>query len=248
MKLFAIADLHMDGGAGKPMDVFGPHWAGHCGRIFGSWREQVGEGDTVLIPGDISWAMRFSDALPDLYAISELPGNKVLLRGNHDYWWSSLTRMRETLPESIKLIQNDALDIGPAVISGSRGWLLPSDADFSADDRRIYERELIRLGLSLSAAKRLSGVGEGAKPIIVMLHFPPMMRDGNPTGFTELMEKYGVSRCLYGHLHGSLAWEVGFRGELNGVRYDLCSADSLDFSPMLVEEFREDLEEYGDGE
>ena len=237
MKLFAVADLHMDGGAGKPMDVFGSNWAGHCDRIFGSWRERVGEDDAVLVPGDISWAMRFSDALPDLIAISELPGVKVLLRGNHDYWWSSLTRMRAELPESIKLIQNDACDLGPAVICGSRGWILPSDPDFSADDRKIYERELIRLELSLSAAKRLAEREGGSKPIIAMLHFPPMMREGNPTGFSALLEKYSVSHCLYGHLHGSLAWEVGFKGERNGVKYDLVSADALRFEPALIEEF-----------
>ena len=234
MKLFAIADLHLDGGAGKPMDVFGPQWAGHCDRIFGLWRETVGEGDVVLIPGDISWAMRFGDALPDLNAISELPGKKVLLRGNHDYWWSSLTRMRAALPEGMALIQNDAVDIGPAVIAGSRGWSLPASADFTAEDRKIYEREAIRLNLSLAAAKRLSG---GVKPIIAMMHFPPMLRDGNPTAFTEALEKYGVSRCLYGHLHGSLAWEAGCRGEINGVFYELCSADSLGFKPKLICEF-----------
>ena len=241
MKLFAIADLHMDGGAGKPMDVFGPHWAGHCERIFGSWREKVGEDDAVLIPGDISWAMRFADALPDLNASSELPGVKVLLRGNHDYWWGSLTRMRAALPDNLRLVQNDACDIGPAVIAGSRGWLLPSDPDFTADDRKIYERELIRLELSLSAAARIAG----ERPVIAMLHFPPVMRDGNLTGFTALMEKYGVSRCLYGHLHGSLAWAVGYRGELNGVKYELCSADSLGFEPKLIEEF--DADDKGEG-
>ncbi|MBO4563184.1 MAG: metallophosphoesterase [Clostridia bacterium] len=237
MKLFAIADLHMDGGAGKPMDVFGPHWTDHCERIFGSWRSKVGEEDSVLIPGDISWAMRFDDALPDLFALSELPGRKVLLRGNHDYWWSSPTRMRSVLPESMKLVQNDAVDIGPAVVCGSRGWLLPTDQDFTADDRRIYERELIRLRLSLEAAKRIAG---GKKPIVCMMHFPPLLRDGNPTGFTALLEEYGVTCCLYGHLHGSLAWAVGFCGERNGVTYRLCSADSLNFEPALVAEFKEE--------
>ena len=234
MKLFAIADLHLDGGAGKPMDVFGPQWAGHCDRIFGLWRETVGEGDCVLIPGDISWAMRFGDALPDLNAISELPGKKVLLRGNHDYWWSSLTRIRAALPEGMALIQNDAVDIGPAVIAGSRGWSLPASADFTAEDRKIYEREAIRLNLSLAAAKRLSG---GVKPIIAMMHFPPMLRGGSPTAFSEALERYGVTRCVYGHLHGSLAWEAGCRGEINGVFYELCSADSLGFKPKLICEF-----------
>lgn len=236
MKLYAIADLHMDGGAGKPMDVFGQNWERHCERIFGSWQSLVEEEDTVLIPGDISWAMHFRDALPDLMALTELPGKKVLLRGNHDYWWSSLTQMRAALPEGIKLIQNDALDIGPALIAGSRGWILPSDPDFKADDKKICERELIRLELSLSAARRISE----DKPLICMMHFPPAMREGVPTGFTELMEKYRVNCCLYGHLHGSPAWEVGIKGEHNGVIYALCSADSIDFEPMLVCEFRED--------
>ena len=240
MKLFAIADLHLDGGAGKPMDVFGPNWAGHRDRIFGSWRETVGEEDAVLVPGDISWAMHFRDALPDLTDLSELPGKKVLLRGNHDYWWGSLTKMRSVLPESVKLVQNDACDIGAAVIAGSRGWILPSDSDFKTADKKIYERELIRLELSLSAAKRLAGQD---KPIVAMLHYPPLMRDGAPTGFTALLEKYGVSRCVYGHLHGSPAWEVGFKGESNGVVYDLVSADALGFAPLFIEEFCEGDEE-----
>ena len=247
MKLYAIADLHLDGGAGKPMDVFGPNWEDHCGRIFGLWREKVGEGDTVLIPGDISWAMHFSDALPDLIQISELPGLKVLLRGNHDYWWGSLTRMRSVLPGNMRLVQNDAADIGPAVIAGSRGWILPTDGDFTQEDRKIYERELIRLELSLSAAKRLAGED---RPIIAMLHFPPALRDGAPTGFTALLEKYGVSRCVYGHLHGSPAWDVGFKGDMKGVKYELCSADSLGFAPLLIKEFcgDEETEAYDDGE
>ena len=231
MKLFAIADLHLDGGAGKPMDVFGEMWAGHRERIFGSWRETVGEEDVVLIPGDISWAMHFKDALPDLFSISELPGTKVLSRGNHDYWWGSLSRMREALPGNMKLIQNDAVDLGDLVVCGSRGWILPSDPDFSGADRKIYERELLRLGLSLDAADRLA---KGEKPIVCMLHFPPAMKDGAATGFTELMEKNGVSLCVYGHLHGAPAWDVGIKGELNGIRYKLCSADSLGFSPAEI--------------
>lgn len=130
MKLFAIADLHMDGGAGKPMDVFGANWAGHVGRIFGSWKSKVGPGDAVLIPGDISWAMHWAEALPDLTELASLPGKKVLLRGNHDYWWGSLTRMRAQLPPGMYMVQNDCVDIGPCVIAGSRGWLTPESPDF----------------------------------------------------------------------------------------------------------------------
>lgn len=230
MKLFAIADLHMDGGAGKPMNVFGPNWDEHCERIFGSWRSAVTEEDVVLIPGDISWAMHFEDALPDLLKIAELPGKKVLSRGNHDYWWGSLARMRTALPSDMTLIQNDAADMGAFTVCGSRGWTLPGDPDFGASDRKIYERELIRLKLSLDAAKRL-----GDKPTVCMLHFPPALREGAPTGFTELLEEYGVKLCVYGHLHGAAAWEVGVRGDLRGVRYELCSADSLGFVPKQVE-------------
>ena len=247
MKLFAIADLHMDGGAGKPMDVFGANWAGHVGRIFGSWKSKVGPGDAVLIPGDISWAMHWAEALPDLTELASLPGKKVLLRGNHDYWWGSLTRMRAQLPPGMYMVQNDCVDIGPCVIAGSRGWLTPESPDFSADDRKIYERETIRLGLSLAQAKRRAAAEN--KPIIAMMHFPPLLRSGNPTGFSDLFEKFGVTRVLYGHLHGGLSWEAGWRGEKNGVLYELCSADSLGFEPMLVTEFEEDTEpaptEYG---
>ncbi|MBO4383837.1 MAG: metallophosphoesterase [Clostridia bacterium] len=235
MKLFAIADLHMDGGAGKPMDVFGPNWAGHCERIFGAWQSCVLEEDTVLIPGDISWAMHFFEALPDIEAIGELPGRKVLLKGNHDFWWSSPTRMRAALPESVSIIQNDAADLGPVIVCGSRGWILPTDEAFSADDRRIYERELKRLELSLNAADRLAD----GRPVAAMMHFPPMLSDGKPTGFTELLEKHGVSLCAYGHLHGAQAWNVGFKGVSNGVRYELCSADSIGFKPLLLTEFGE---------
>ena len=231
MKIFAIADLHMDGGAGKPMDVFGPNWAGHCERIFGSWQSCVLDEDAVLIPGDISWAMRFYEALPDLMRIAELPGRKVLLRGNHDFWWSSPTRMRSALPEKMSVIQNDAVDLGPAVVCGSRGWILPADDSFSADDRKIYERELLRLELSLAAAQRLA---KGEKPIIAMMHFPPLLKDGEPTGFSKKLAEYGVSVCVYGHLHGEGAWGAGFTGELDGTRYELCSADSLGFMPKRI--------------
>lgn len=231
MKLYAIADLHMDGGAGKPMDVFGSNWENHVERIFAAWRESVTEDDVVLVPGDISWAMRFEDALSGLNALSELPGLKILLRGNHDYWWGSLTRMRETLPKCVKLIQNDALETDGIVVCGSRGWLLPSDKDFKAADRKIYERELLRLEMSLTAAERLN---EGSKPIVCMLHFPPLHSDGAPTGFSELLKKHGVKKCVYGHLHGAAAWDIGFTGVLDGVDYELVSADYLGFTPKNI--------------
>jgi len=227
MRVFAIADLHLDGGAGKPMDVFGAHWANHRERIFSSWQELVCQDDLVLIPGDICWAMYFEDAKQELLSISKLNGTKLLIRGNHDYWWSSPTKMRAFLPDNMLLIQNDAATVGGYTFCGSRGWLLPTDSEFKQDDRKIYERELIRLELSLRAGAR-SGL-----PLICMLHFPPLALSGADSGFTELLEKYNVKMCIYGHLHGR-SCQNAFNGVKNGIEYLLCSADSIGFKPVMI--------------
>lgn len=228
MKIFAIADLHLDGGAGKPMDVFGSHWANHRERIFCSWQNTVSPEDYVLIPGDICWAMYFEDAYSELISISELNGTKVLIRGNHDYWWSSLTKMREALPKNLILIQNDSACLNGFTVCGSRGWLLPGDSEFKSSDKKIYERELIRLELSLRSVRNKQ------EPIICMLHYPPLSSNGDDTGFTALMEQYGVSKCLYGHLHGATCASA-FNGIKNNIEYRLCSADSLGFNLMQLE-------------
>ena len=153
MRLFAIGDLHLPGGDDKPMDVFDPGWNGHFFRISEDWRERVSPEDTVLIPGDISWALQLGNALPDLQAIGELPGRKILLKGNHDYWWTSLSRVRAALPEGMQVLQYDAIDLGDIVICGSRGWNQPTeDTPLEKEDEKIYLRELQRLELSLQAA------------------------------------------------------------------------------------------------
>ena len=155
MKIFAVADLHLPGGTNKTMDVFGKQWEGHFDRIRASWTEQVGEDDTVLLPGDLSWAMQMKDALEDLAEVGRLPGRKILLRGNHDYWWGSVTRLREALPKNMFALQNDALRLGDTVFCGSRGWTHPAgDGREDAENRRIYERELIRLEMSLEAGEK----------------------------------------------------------------------------------------------
>lgn len=225
MRLFAIGDLHLPGGDEKPMDVFGSHWDRHFLRISEDWKARVTEQDTVLIPGDISWALQLKDAIPDLNAIGELPGRKILLKGNHDYWWSSLTRVREALPEGMKVIQNDAMILEDLVICGSRGWNLPTEeTPLEREDEKIYLRELQRLELSLQQAKR---IGEGRK-IVTMMHFPPLYDNLRQTAFTELLKRYEVDTVVYGHLHGQ-GIRVGYTGEQDGVRYYLTSCDSLDF-------------------
>ncbi|MBQ7060914.1 MAG: metallophosphoesterase [Clostridia bacterium] len=236
MKLYAIGDLHLDGKQNKPMDVFGPLWQDHRERIFAAWHERVTESDAVLLPGDFCWAMQFRDAMDDLIAVSELPGLKLLIRGNHDYWWASPTKMREALPPRVRIIQNDASDIGPAVIAGTRGWLLRTSPEFGEKDDKIFRRELIRLEMSLEAALRLSRKDGAAKPIVLMLHYPPLAENGAETEFTELIRRYPVQRVVYGHLHGP-SCRMAFEGEREGIRYELVSADRIGFAPRLIEDF-----------
>lgn len=230
MKLFAIADLHMPGGEDKPMDVFGGQWKDHVATIFGHWRELVTAQDVVLIPGDVSWAMQLEGAKPDLLAIGELPGRKLLCKGNHDYWWSSLKQLRSVLPPGVEALQHTVADVGEAVVTATRGWTFPMDGEsLSAEDERILSRELIRLEIGLQAACKAAG----GRPVVVMLHYPPLYQSCRDTPFTRLLEKYPVHTVVYGHLHGD-AIHGGFRGTHNGVRYVLASSDSLHFVPVEI--------------
>lgn len=221
MRVFAIGDLHMLGGDDKPMDVFGAHWENHVERIFSNWRERVQPEDIVLIPGDISWAMSMEKALPDLQQIGALPGRKIILRGNHDYWWSSVSHLRDVLPKGMFAIQNDALLLDSIAFCGSRGWTIP--APDHPEDEKIYARELIRLELSLERAKRLS-----ASRIVVMMHYPPLGTGGAETAVSRLLASYHVDDVVYGHLHG-LEIKKAVQGEFDGVRYHFVSSDGLQF-------------------
>ena len=225
MRLFAIGDLHLPGGQEKPMDVFGDHWEGHFERIAEDWRARVTDKDMVLIPGDISWAMQLSDAVPDLEAIGNLPGRKVLIKGNHDYWWGGIGQVRRALPESMMALQHDVADLGDVVVTGTRGWAFPTEeTPLSAEDERIYARELIRLELALNAAQKAAD----GRPILLMLHYPPLYQMERNTAFTRLIEQYPVHTVVYGHLHGA-GLRAGFTGVWNGVRYMLASCDALGF-------------------
>ena len=208
MKLFAIGDLHLNGKADKPMDVFGSNWDRHREKIFDAWQSLVSPSDCVLVPGDICWAMYLEDAVDDLNSIAELNGTKILIRGNHDYWWASPTRIRAVLPAGM--------------------YMLPSAANFGKADEKIFNRELIRLEMSLKAARRA--------PVITMLHYPPVAENGMRTAFTELISQYPVQQVVYGHLHAQ-SCRLGFNGTLDGIRYSLCSADFLNFAPKQIAEF-----------
>ena len=228
MTIFAIGDLHLSGSGEKPMNVFGPHWENHFERISARWREMVSPEDYVLIPGDISWAMQFDEAKTDLLRIAALPGVKVLLRGNHDYWWSSITRLRSFLPKGMLALQNDSIALPGLALCGTRGWVFPTSGfPLDAQEEKVYQRELIRLEMTLSSAAKEH------LPILAMLHYPPLLMDHRDTAFTALLEKYGVSLCVYGHLH-SAGIQNGFTGMHGGVRYRLVSCDALDFTPVKV--------------
>ena len=154
MNIYAIGDLHLSGDPpAKPMEIFGPHWQGHAAKVAAKWRQLVSPDDTVIICGDTSWAMDLTGALPDLNWIAALPGRKILLRGNHDYWWSSLKKMQTATENKFSFLQNNFYTCGSTAICGSRGWLLPSSDNFSADDAAIYRREGLRLEASLAAAR-----------------------------------------------------------------------------------------------
>lgn len=228
MKIFALGDLHLSQSTDKPMDVFGAAWDNHLERIRDAWQGSVGAGDVVLVPGDISWAMRLEEAAADLDVLGALNGCKLILRGNHDYWWSSIGKVRAALPRSVHALQNDAFSVGGVCFAGTRGWVCPGSAGFSEqEDRRIYDRELLRLELSLKQTD--GGV------IIGMLHYPPFNEHRAQSGFTELFERYKVSRVVYGHLHDK-ACKNAFEGERGGIEYTLCSADHLQFAPKLIME------------
>lgn len=214
----------------KPMDVFGSHWENHFERISESWRARVSEDDVVLIPGDISWAMQLADALQDLERIAQLPGRILILRGNHDYWWSSLTQLRCSLPQGMHAVQNDAYDAGDMVFCGTRGWTIPGQGA-AAQDEKIFRREVLRLEMSLKAAAQMAD----GRPIVAMMHYPPLLPEHKASGtaFTRLLSAYGVSRCVYGHLHGQ-SIQRGINGVYDGVRYDLVSCDALGFAVKEV--------------
>jgi len=225
LAVYAISDLHLPARV-KPMDVFGEHWKNHFERIKADWNARVGEGDVVLLPGDLSWAMRLEEAIEDLDSIAALPGTKLLLRGNHDYWWSSIGRVRRALRENTLALQNDSVLLDGRLYAGSRGWNIPAD-DATEDDVRIYNRERMRLEMSLKNAR----TRDADAPITVMMHYPPLT-DEQP-GFSDILEAYGVQDCVYGHLHGGGLYGA-VRGERRGVKYHQVSCDGLDFKLYLL--------------
>lgn len=221
MKVYAISDLHLSINNPKPMNIFGPAWDGYLETIEESW-SKINDDDLVLIAGDISWAMLLKDSEPDLQYIGKLKGKKVIIRGNHDYWWKSISAVRQLLPETMYAVQNDAIKIGDVIICGSRLWTTPElGRKQSDDDKRIYDREYLRLKMSLDMATKLR---ENDEKIVVMTHYPPFNSRFTSTVFTQLISQYGVSSVVYGHLHGKES-RVEKNVMIDGVNYILTSCD-----------------------
>lgn len=228
MTIYAIGDLHLSFSKDKPMDIFGENWENHYKKIKESWLEHVTPSDIVLLTGDTSWALKLEQAKIDLKWIDELPGKKIIIKGNHDYWWSSLSKMN-ALYESISFIHNNYYAVNEIAICGSRGWICPNDGEFSEHDMKIYSRELERVERSLKKAKQ-----DGYKKIIVMLHYPPTNDKKEKSKFVELFEKYNVDTVLYGHLHTEASFDKSYQGKVNDVHYILTSCDYLDFRLLEI--------------
>lgn len=229
MKVYGISDLHLPGGQQKPMDIFGAEWNDHPQRIAAAWRRVVQPQDLVLCPGDLSWAMKLEEMTGDLAFLAQLPGKILLIRGNHDLWWKSISKVRRALPPNVHALQNDFYPLpGGRAICGTRGWKCPGSADFTPQDEKIYQRELQRLQLSLDAAHKA-----GHRVEIVMLHYPPMNENHTASGFTEKMEAADVKLCVYGHLHGNDR-KRAFTGNRNGITYRLVACDALNFTPTYL--------------
>jgi len=215
------------------MEKFGVHWENHAERIARNWRSNVADEDIVLIPGDVSWAMRLKHALEDLSFIASLPGRyKILVRGNHDYWWETKRKLYANAPPSLVFIHNDAFSVPPFVFAGTRGWELPdpqASEEENAERDRLCRREAERLERSLRAA------GESGGRIIALLHFPPCYPERPETPFTEILKKYEPEAVVYGHLHNVSPAQV-VRGSRSGTRFYFVSADAVDFTPVLVAE------------
>ena len=209
------------------MDVFAG-WGNHIQRLEGNWRRAVREGDTVVLPGDISWGMSLAEALPDFQFLHGLPGRKVILKGNHDYWWNTRKKIEGLWAEhgldSLALLHNNAIPAQGAALCGSRGWFFDCEA---AEDRKVLLREAGRLRASIQAGKKLGG------ELLVFLHYPPIANGKVCEEIMQVLIEEGVKRCYYGHLHGaSIPWAL--RGEFEGMYFDLVSADALGFCPKLI--------------
>lgn len=228
MSLFVIADLHLSFGTNKPMDIF-HGWNDYEKRLEKNWRNLITDNDTVVIPGDISWAMKLQETYNDFKFIHNLPGKKLLLKGNHDYWWDTRRKMENYLKEngfnSIEIVFNSAKAVEGFAVCGTRGWFYDAEAD---SDKRVLNREVGRLRTSINEAMKT-----GLEPV-VFLHYPPVFADQRCDDILNVLKEYNIKKCYYGHLHGSNVTKKAVTGDFEGINFKLISSDYIKFMPVLV--------------
>lgn len=221
MKVYAISDLHLSTVCGKPMDIFGKAWENYFELISADWKEKVTDEDVVLLPGDFSWAMRMEDALPDFERVADLPGSKVILRGNHDYWWNTLSQVRSLIPKGFYALQNDCLRFGDILICGTRGWTCPDGDNLTAEDKKIYLREIERLKLSIASMQKQR---KPTDKVIAITHFPPFNGRYDESEFTKQFVLADIDTVVYGHLHGKDC-RANLQFKKFGINFYLTSCD-----------------------
>lgn len=232
MHIYAIGDLHFSGmPERKPMDIFDIRWANHRQKLAKNWEKTVRPEDLVILCGDISWAMKLPEAMEDLLYIARLPGKKVMLRGNHDYWWTSLKKMEAATDNTFFFLQNTFYPADAKLaICGSRGWTTPVCEGFRPEtDGKILRHEVLRIRASLDAAK-----AAGYTEYILALHYPPFYLAEENSVFKSLIDEYGVTTCAFGHIHGEDGAAAIFEGVRDGCRYKLVSCDTQDFTPVRI--------------
>lgn len=239
MSLFTIADLHLSSLSDHSMDVFGSRWKDYTNKIVKNWHAVIGENDTVIIPGDISWAMNLKEAREDFATIDSLPGRKLLGKGNHDFWWDTATKCGNFFEEcgfqTLSLLYNNAYVVEDFIVCGTRGWFLEKNQQItvgSVDYEKIMNRELLRLKFSLDEAKKLKQGEHKDKEILVFLHFPPLWGDFISVPMLEILSSYGVRRCYFGHIHGS--YHIPPHQEYGNLSLYLVSSDYLNFVPHKI--------------
>ena len=230
MNVFSISDLHLSGKNAKPMEVFGAGWENHFEKIKCDWLKKVSDEDIVLICGDTSWGITLEEGLFDLDSLKGLPGRKVFIRGNHDYWWNGITKLRRAAPdETFFFLQNDCVKFGNIIICGSRGWTCPGSADYTANDEKLYLREAERFSLCFKEVEKIRAEGDR---LIVMIHYPPFSLKGKDTLFTQLFKEQRAEKVVFGHLHGEAFFPLKtFRG---GIEYVLTSCDKVGFALQKI--------------
>lgn len=240
MSLFVMADLHLSSDRSKSMEVFGARWAGYTEKMQKNWCAAVKPTDTVIVPGDVSWGLRLEDTAEDFRFLDSLPGEKLIGKGNHDFWWSTQRKTEEFWNRigatSLHLLSNNAFLRDGVLIAGTRGWFLDEEQQRTVgevDYAKIINREVIRLRMSLDAAVSLRQTEAPQAPIFVFFHFPPVWGDFVCREITEVLHEYGIRDCWFGHIHGAYSAPPTLIYE--GIRFTNCAADYLNFAPLPIE-------------